>query len=83
MINDSPEGKTNYCVVCENQERSNFTLVGTHTCRSTKDTEMEPMPQGVSISKWCVKCYPEKAQAEFTFQGDSLCEECFKKTALI
>ena len=30
-------------------------------------------------SKWCVRCYPNKREgAEFTYHGNSLCEECFK-----
>ena len=32
----------------------------------------------ILISKWCVKCYPQKEWALFTYKGNSLCEKHFK-----
>lgn len=49
---------------------------------STSQTPITFKPS-ILASKWCVKCYPKKAYAEFTFQCSSLCEECFKRCALL
>jgi hypothetical protein len=35
----------------------------------------------IGISKWCVKCYigkGKKVGAVFTYNGDSVCEECLR-----
>jgi len=33
----------------------------------------------VIASKYCVRCYPKKVYAEYTYKGDSLCEGCLKE----
>jgi len=43
-----------------------------------KKNEMLMLNTSVMLSKWCIRCYPKKEGAEFTWQGHSLCEECFK-----
>jgi len=33
----------------------------------------------ICISKWCVRCYPDKKEpAVFIYGGHSLCEKCFR-----
>jgi hypothetical protein len=33
----------------------------------------------ISLSNYCVKCYPTTERACYIYKGNSLCEDCFKK----
>lgn len=77
MFQDTNEGKTHYendgCGMKEHN----------HCDKCSYETDAIDIPLAIMLSKWCVKCYPKQIQAEFTFQGNSLCEKCFRKSALL
>jgi len=35
--------------------------------------------QSYEPSSYCVECYPKMEGAHFIYNGEGLCEECFKK----